>query len=335
MRIAVAINGEGKGHVTRMIVLCRKIERAHELFFWAPETIAPMVTRAFPEATILPLPFLKIAMNREKIDLMKTSIENFDTIFQSSALIRRISDQLRLLRIEGVLSDFEPYSTKAARRTGIPVLQLNHPGIVLRAQTIMPDALLCKIIAGSMMGYYDHCLISSFYQGDIGPILREDVCKAEPEYGDHLVVYVRDSMLSSVKAALQERTSRELRFFPSKKYDFIESLASCAGVVATSGHQLSSEALHLGKPLFSIPMEGQFEQRLNAVMIERSGRGIHAAMDRIGSDFDRYFHSLEELMEKSREPAPEGYCFHDESDRAAALAHRFFSDEGVSLAQGL
>ena len=335
MRIAVAINGEGKGHVTRMIALCRTLSKVHELFFWAPDTIAPMVFGAFPEAQVLPLPFLKIAMNREKIDLMKTGIENFETIFQSPSLIRRIGDQLRLLRIEGVLSDFEPYSTKAARRAGIPVLQLNHPGIVLRTQTLMPDALLCKIVAASMMGDYDHCLISSFYQGDIGPILREDVCRAEPEYCDHLVVYVRDGMLSAVKDALQKRTSRELRFFPSKKHDFIESLASCAGVVATSGHQLSSEALHLGKPLFSIPMEGQFEQRLNAVMIERSGRGIHAGMERIGNDLDRYFNSLDKLMEKNRRPAPAGYCFDDESNRAAALVHRIFSGEGVSLAQGI
>jgi len=211
MRIAVAINGEGKGHVTRMIALCRKLSKVHELFFWAPETIAPMVSGAFPESKVLPLPFLKIAMNREKIDLMKTGIENFETIFQSPSLIRRIGDQLRLLRIEGVLSDFEPYSTKAARRAGIPVLQLNHPGIVLRTQTLMPDALLCKIVAASMMGDYDHCLISSFYRGDIGPILREDVCRAEPDYGDHIVVYVRDSMLSAVKTARKKRTSRELR----------------------------------------------------------------------------------------------------------------------------
>jgi len=279
-----------------------------------------MVSRAFPEALVLPLPLLKIVMNREKIDLLKTSIDNFDTLLQSPAAVRQISDQLRLLRSEGVLSDFEPYSTKAGRRTGIPVLQLNHPAIVLRSQAIQPDALLSKIVAGSMMGDYDHCLISSFYRGDIGPILREDVCRAEPDYGDHIVVYVRDSMLSAVKTALKKRTSRELRIFPHKKFDFIESLASCSGVVATSGHQLSSEALHLGKPIFSIPMEGQFEQRLNAMMIERSGRGIQAGMGSIEDDLNRYFNRLEGKMEASRNPAPEGYCFHDESDRAASLA---------------
>jgi uncharacterized protein (TIGR00661 family) len=333
MRIAIAINGEGKGHVTRMIALSQRLSVSHELYFWAPETIAPMVSRAFPEATVLPIPFLKIVMNRERIDLLKTGIDNVDTIFQSPGTIRQLSDQFRLLRIEGLLSDFEPYSTKAARISGIPVLQLNHPGIVLRAPTLMPDAILSKVIAGSMMGDYDDCLISSFYQGDIGPILREDVCKARPEYGDHIVVYVRDSMLRNVSEALSKKTGRELRFFPGREHDFIESLATSSAVVATSGHQLSSEALHLGKPIFSIPMEGQFEQRLNAIMIERSGRGLYARMDRIEKDFDRFFSKLETMMEESRKPAPRGYCFHDESDRAASLVDRFFCSGGLPLAK--
>lgn len=332
MRIAIAINGEGKGHVTRMSALSQRLSKAHELFFWAPETVAPMLTHAFPDAKVLPLPLLKIVMNREKIDLLKTGLGNFETLFQSTAAVRQLSDQLRLLKIEGVLSDFEPYSTKAARSVGIPVLQLNHPGIVLRSQDLMPDALLSKIIAGSMMGSYDACLISSFYQGDIGPILRKDVREAQPENGDHIVVYVKDSMRSEVITALQRKTSRELRIFPNKKYDFIESLASCAGVVASSGHQLSSEALHLGKAIFSIPMEGQFEQRLNALMIERSGRGIQAGMGSIEKDLDRYFTTLEGMMSEGRKPAPEGYCFHDKSRRAASLVHRFFSTGGLDIA---
>jgi len=79
MRIAIAINGEGKGHVTRMIALSQRLSQSYELFFWAPETVAPMVAHVFPKTQILPLPLLKIVMNREKIDLLKTSIDNFDT----------------------------------------------------------------------------------------------------------------------------------------------------------------------------------------------------------------------------------------------------------------
>ncbi len=333
MRIGIAINGEGKGHVTRMTALSRRLAGKHELFFWAPETIAPMLEKGFPEAEILSIPLLKFVMNREKIDLLRTGIGNFDTIVQAPAAVRQVSDQMRLLRIEGLLSDFEPYSTKAARVAGIPILQLNHPGIVLKAQTLMPDALLGKIVAGSMMGDYDECLISSFYRGDIGPILREEVLTVPPENGDHIVVYVRSSMQKRVLEALGRLTKREIRVFPSEEHNFIESLGSCGAVVATSGHQLSSEALFLKKPICSIPMEGQFEQRLNAIMIERSGRGLYARMERIDSDLKRFFGRLDDFLMESKKPAPGGYCFRDESARAAFLVDRFFSTGGLPLAR--
>jgi uncharacterized protein (TIGR00661 family) len=333
MRIGIAINGEGKGHVTRMTALSRRLAGDHELFFWAPGTISSMLETAFPESAILPVPVLKFVMNREKIDLLRTGIDNLDTIVQAPTAVRHMSDQMRLLRIEGLLSDFEPYSTKAARIAGIPILQLNHPGIVLKAQTLMPDALLGKIVAGSMMGDYDECLISSFYGGDIGPILREEVRAVEAEYREHIVVYVRRSMQERVLESLGRVTNREIRVFPSEKHDFIESLGSCGAVVATSGHQLSSEALFLKKPIFSIPMEGQFEQRLNAIMIERSGRGLYARMDRIDSDLKRFFGQLDDFLTESEKPAPEGYCFWDDSLRAAFLVDRFFSTGGLPPAR--
>lgn len=332
MRIAIAINGEGKGHVTRMTALSQRLQHVHELFFWAPDTVAPVLEKAFPGSTILSIPALKFVMNREKIDLIRTGIENFDTIFQSPVLVRQICDQMRLLKIDGLLSDFEPYSTKAARLAGIPILQLNHPGIVLRAPTLMPDAILGKIVAGSMMGEYDECLISSFFQGDIGPILREDIRRASPSDLGHVVVYVRESMRERVTGALRASTRREVRVFPSQRHDFIESLASCSAVIANSGHQLSSEALFLRKPIFSIPMEGQFEQRLNAIMIERSGRGLYARMDRLETDLKRFFGSLDRLRETSAGPAPAGYCFEDEGEKAAMLVDAFFSDGALPLA---
>ncbi|WP_033302080.1 glycosyltransferase family protein [Sediminispirochaeta bajacaliforniensis] len=333
MRIGVGINGEGKGHVTRMIALSQRLQERHELFFWAPETVAPMIAATFPDCLLMPLPLLKFVMNKERIDFFRTGIDNIDTIFQAPAAIKQISDQMKLLRIEGVLSDFEPYSSKAAKHAGIPVLQLNHPGIVLRAQTIMPDAIISKIVAGSMMGEYDESLISSFYHGDIGPILRNNIRTKEPYYGNHIIVYVKKSMEKNVLDALHHVTKREIRVFPSERFDFADSLATSAAVIATSGHQLSCESLYLKKPICSIPVEGQFEQRLNAMMIERSGRGLYAKMDHITSDMKRFFKNLDTYQEESEKPAPEGYCFHDESGKAAFLTERFFVSGGLPLAK--
>lgn len=335
MRIGISINGEGKGHVTRMIALSRYLSQNHELFFWAPDSISGILKKAMPDSLILPVPLLTIAMRGEKVDILQTSIENLPHIVQGASTIRQMSDQMRLLRLEGLLSDFEPYSTGAARIAGLPILQLNHPAVVLKAPSLMPDAVVSKVVAASMIGDYDEMIISSFFQGDVGPILRQGIveAKGETRRGDHIVVYVRESMKKPVLAALRAATRREIRLFPSDTHDFMESFASCAGIVATAGHQMSSEALFLEKPVLSVPIEGQFEQRLNAIMIDRSGRGIYGRVENIEEDTKRFFRELPRLSEATLEPAPAGYCFHDEGEKAAFLTERFFRTGGLPLAK--
>ncbi len=335
MRIGISINGEGKGHVTRMIALSRYLTEKHELFFWAPDSIAPILQKALPDALIMPVPLLKIVMNQLKIDIIRTSIDNFPHIVQTPATVKQMSDQMQLLRLDGLLSDFEPYSTWAARIAALPILQLNHPGVVLKALSLMPDAVVSKVVASSMIGDYDEMIISSFYGGDVGPILRKEILQAKTHSraGEHIVVYVRDFMREQVVSALRSATNREIRLFPSEEHDFIESFASCAGIVASAGHQMSSEALYLKKPILSIPIEGQFEQRLNAIMINRSGRGIYGRVETMENDSRYFFRELPSITERCGEPAPEGYCFDDQGARAAFLTEQFFRTGGLPLAK--
>ncbi|MDO8661091.1 MAG: glycosyltransferase family protein, partial [Candidatus Woesearchaeota archaeon] len=56
--------------------------------------------------------------------------------------------------------------------------------------------------------------------------------------------------------------------------DFIADLASCQGVITNGGFTLITEALHLGKPILSVPVKGQFEQILNAYYVQKLGYGL-------------------------------------------------------------
>jgi uncharacterized protein (TIGR00661 family) len=72
---------------------------------------------------------------------------------------------------------------------------------------------------------------------------------------------------------------------------FLADLASCAYVVCGGGHTLISEALHLGKPVFTIPVRGAFEQFVNAYYVERCGFGQRAGAARFSvghmADFEK------------------------------------------------
>lgn len=62
-----------------------------------------------------------------------------------------------------------------------------------------------------------------------------------------------------------------------------------------------SEAVHLGKPVFSVPIEGQFEQVLNALYLEHLGYGMHAASGELKTDAARFRARIEEFLGRNAE----------------------------------
>ena len=76
-----------------------------------------------------------------------------------------------------------------------------------------------------------------------------------------------------------------LVFRPFSETVFLDDLRSARAVIAGGGFSLLSECVYLHKPVLSIPVEGQFEQVLNARYLEKLGygeyaRGADAAGDR-------------------------------------------------------
>ncbi|MGV8041466.1 MAG: glycosyltransferase family protein [Thermoanaerobaculaceae bacterium] len=57
---------------------------------------------------------------------------------------------------------------------------------------------------------------------------------------------------------------------------FLADLRSCAAVVSTAGHQLISEAVFLGKPVYAMPF-AIYEQTFNAAMVAKHGLGTWQA----------------------------------------------------------
>src|SRR4029079_9685598 len=67
-----------------------------------------------------------------------------------------------------------------------------------------------------------------------------------------------------------------LSFLPFSEAGFIADLANCRAVIAGGGFTLMGEAVYLHKPMLALPLEGQFEQALNARYLEREGFGMCA-----------------------------------------------------------
>jgi hypothetical protein len=172
-----------------------------------------------------------------------------------------------------VLSDFEPFTSRGAKLAGIPVIQLNHPGIVDRSKSLNPAAIASRIVARYMMGHSDRRIICSFFDGDVGPIIRTGLrCQTISREG-YFVVYQKKIYARYLEPLFAKFGSRKFRLFPSEGESYERALAGAEGLIAPAGHQSISEALALGKPVFVIPIENQYEQELNAQKLAESGFG--------------------------------------------------------------
>ena len=110
--------------------------------------------------------------------------------------------------------------------------------------------------------------------------------KRQPAAGDHVVAYQGYTTFARFLPFLRAIPSQvmvygfdtggvdgNLHFRKNSETGFLDDLASCRYVVCGGSHTLISEALFYGKPVMAFPIQGAFEQYLNAFYLERLGYG--------------------------------------------------------------
>ena len=126
----------------------------------------------------------------------------------------------------------------------------------------------------------------------VPPILRGEVLRAlsaPPATSDHVLVYKTGSLddasvLGPLARVPEQRflvyglrdeaaVSANVVAKPFDTSTFLSDLASARAVIGNGGMSLLGEALAFQKPLYVVPMRGQFEQVLNACYVEQLGYG--------------------------------------------------------------
>jgi UDP-N-acetylglucosamine:LPS N-acetylglucosamine transferase len=299
MKIALSCNGEGFGHASRLMNFIALLEKDHELVIFSPDSTREFFLSKKVKHPIVSIPHQRLFKDKDRILYWKTFWENVKDFFTLPKVLQRIKGIFQHLQIDAVISDFEPYLPRAAKQMGIPTLQINHPGIVLKSRSIWPDALLTKQVARLMMGPYDELIYCSFYRGDIGPLIRQEIKSAPRQDSGRLTVYLKPGYKESVVRILDE-LGLVYDVFPDPNKNYAQHLASCTAVITSAGHQSICEAIYLGKPIFVIPQRGQYEQRLNAQMLRKSGRGEYSTLRALKKRLPRFLERLEDFPLISR-----------------------------------
>lgn len=201
---------------------------------------------------------------------------------------------------------------------GIPTIYLGHQPVLFKYPAFTFKALLALAVNLYMMPTKKHMISSSFFEGDIGPIIRDEIRKQKVTKGNHILVYLTSSIRKVILPIMKEFTHFHFEFFPNKNKNYFEYFASCRGVIAPAGHQFISEALYLDKPILVIPQSGQYEQELNAKMLAKSGRGLRGSIKSIREDILFFLKHINNYPFCEPEKGIK-FIFHDDTDKAIKI----------------
>ena len=297
-KIVYGVSGEGSGHSSRAYeILTHLIKQGHLVKVASYDRGYRNLKDRFD---VIEISGLSIVSQDNKISTIRTLLENLKALPDGIKSFHSLRSQLfKQFKPDCVITDFEPMTAYLANYYHIPLVSLDNQHRMRymeyeRPEELSKDALVTESVIRAMIPKPDISLITTFHFGQVKnehsflfpPILRERILKLTPSEGRHILVYATagfDSLISLLSKFRREKfliygydqnvEEGNLHFRPFSQTDFLHDLASSKAVIATAGFTLITEALYLAKPYFALPMEGQFEQALNALMLDQLGFG--------------------------------------------------------------
>ena len=297
-KILYGVHGTGHGHAVRSLTLARHFAGlGHEFLFVSHGAGADILRREFPVEDV-PNPATPI--RGHKVALAATIYSNLSVRRRSRTYLDQIFRLMERFQPDVTMSDYEYFVPRAAHRAGLPCLSVDHQHVITACRHPVPWAQYPAYLstAWAVKNFFsqasDH-LVISFFRPQVQPgvrarvlppLLRETVLRRQPSGGDHVVAYQGYTTFKRFLPFLRAIPSKvmvygfdttgadgNLRFQKTSETGFLDDLASCRYVVCGGSHTLISEALYYGKPVISFPIQGAFEQFLNAFYLERLGYG--------------------------------------------------------------
>lgn len=303
-RIVYALSGQGRGHTSRVLAVSDALrQRGHDVRFCCGGTARAILEQE--GEPVIPVPALRQVMEGNALCFFQTIGTNLKHILAMPRILARLAEAFRTFQADLLITDFEAFSPRAARRIGLPVLSFNHQEVVTETEYDLPREfrpaawLAITTIKFIVPRRAHHVLLSSFFFPPlkhperttlVPPIIRPAVQAVTARRGDHVLVYYNETHGGTYVLDCLRETDAEfivynfgqpanataypnLTFKEPSLDGFLEDLATSRAVLCTAGFTLISEALYLGKPLLVVPNRGIFEQTLNALFLKREGLG--------------------------------------------------------------
>lgn len=298
-RILFGVMGDASGHVSRALSVAQELP-GHEFLFLGGGKVLGLKTMGY---AVEGVPMTSTYYRRNRVDVAATVQNALKILLGWRRTTNRVERIMRDFDPDLVLTDYEFFSPLAARRMGIHCISVDHQHFLSKCACSIPkEQALGRFMLALPLRYMyskaEYYLITSFFQLPVAdptdsemfpPILRSEVREMTPSQGSHVLVYQTSPTFLRLLPVLEQlrypcivygfgerpSSSRVVFKAPSRR-GFLEDLASCQYAVTNGGHNVISEALFYGKPVFSFPIRLAYEQFFNAHMLRILGFGDYS-----------------------------------------------------------
>ncbi len=330
MKIVYGVVGEGMGHATRSrVILEYLLSRGHEVRVVVSGRAHGFLADRFRGRTGIAFEEIRglhLAYDGGGLNVENSIVENLRdaprSLRRNLEVYNRVVDDFAA---EAVISDFESWAYLYGMARGIPVVSIDNMQVMNRCtheayvtHDGRRDFRTARSAVKIKLPGAFHYLVSSFFFPPVRkrrttlvpPILRPEILAAGAEPAGHILVY-QTSAADRCLVPLLRTLPHEFRVYGlggSGQEDnvrlcafderrFIEDLRTAAAVIAGGGFSLMCEAVHLHVPMLSCPIDGQYEQELNARYLDDLGYGRFARrLD--GWTIEQFLSGLEGMRER-------------------------------------
>jgi len=343
------VQGEGRGHLSQCLALREMLEEAGhtvvKLLVGGGERrpLPPYFEAGMAmEAVRFPSPLTIPGADRTGVSLIRTLGYNTRRVGEYQRAVSLVRREVAATAPDLVVNFYDPLAGLAIKGMGPgapPLLALGHQYLLGHPEAPRPPFQPQGLLPFHVINHFSAPssalrLALSFRALPDGPtprtlvvppLLRRRVLEAQPEEGEHLLIYVLNDGLGDAiirwhggnrhvvihgfwdrpGAPDVDHIHPNLTFHRLSDTLFLELMRSCRAFVGTAGFESVAEAMWLGKPVMVVPTANHVEQGWNAREAEAAGAGMASATFDL-SPFLNYLPSHRDVSERYRSWVREG-----------------------------
>ncbi len=306
-RIFYGVNGEGLGHAVRTLSMIEQLPECEIHVFTYGKAFDYFSKQNYPY--LHKIDGLMFSYTNNAVNYFETFKQAAKFFLSSNGLrnnLRIISDAAASNPPDLIISDFEPSTARSAKKLNKKLISIDNQHRFAYIDLIdMPLPLriygwCVGLSAQFLVPRPHHTIISTFHWELIdvrkanvtltNGFIRKALVDKKTTWGDFVLIYLRHSIADTVLEQINKLpykfkiygTPKNSKWLDTLRHNhrfefkelgphFVDDLASCNSIIATSGNQLLTETAWFNKPILCIPEPKQYEQEINALYAKYMG----------------------------------------------------------------